>query len=191
MLDPEALYRSSFFPGLGWMLHRRVWAELRSKWPKAYWDDWLREPPQQAGREIIRPEICRTFHFATQGVSNNQYSHFLADIRLNTVPVKWREIDLRYLQRHRYDVALARALAAAPVVSPEAAMEAGTVQGSAVRVEYGAVSQFEHLARRLGIMDNVKANVPRVAYHGVVTVRLGPKKRKVYVTLPLEKTGLG
>ena len=70
-------------------------------------------------------------------------------------------------------------------------MEAGTVQGPAVRVEYGAVSQFENLARRLGIMDNVKANVPRVAYHGVVTVRLGPKKRKVYVTLPLEKTGLG
>ena len=57
--DAEALYRSSFFPGLGWMLHRRLWLELEPKWPKAYWDDWLREPPQQGGREVIRPEVGR------------------------------------------------------------------------------------------------------------------------------------
>jgi alpha-1,3-mannosyl-glycoprotein beta-1,2-N-acetylglucosaminyltransferase len=32
--DASAIYRSSFFPGLGWMLHRRVWKELAPKWPK-------------------------------------------------------------------------------------------------------------------------------------------------------------
>lgn len=31
---PEMLYRSDFFPGLGWMLTRDLWHELAPKWPK-------------------------------------------------------------------------------------------------------------------------------------------------------------
>ena len=34
--DPKALYRSDFFPGLGWMLTKPTWIELSPKWPKAY-----------------------------------------------------------------------------------------------------------------------------------------------------------
>ncbi|ONK64218.1 uncharacterized protein A4U43_C07F23360 [Asparagus officinalis] len=34
--DPRALYRSDFFPGLGWMLSKSIWDELSPKWPKAY-----------------------------------------------------------------------------------------------------------------------------------------------------------
>jgi len=45
------------------------------------------------------------------------------------------------------------------------------------------VARFETVARRLGIMDNVKAGVPRVAYHGVVTVRM--HGRKVHVSPPI------
>jgi hypothetical protein len=58
--DNKQLYRSDFFPGLGWMMTRygpfvycayslrrsmlrNLWEELAGKWPKAYWDDWLRE----------------------------------------------------------------------------------------------------------------------------------------------------
>lgn len=33
---PELLYRTDFFPGLGWMLHRNIWNELSAKWPKTY-----------------------------------------------------------------------------------------------------------------------------------------------------------
>lgn len=32
---PDLLYRTDFFPGLGWMLTRELWAELSVKWPKA------------------------------------------------------------------------------------------------------------------------------------------------------------
>lgn len=32
----DVLYRSDFFPGLGWMLTRTTWDELSPKWPKAY-----------------------------------------------------------------------------------------------------------------------------------------------------------
>ncbi|KAL7235948.1 hypothetical protein ACSBR1_019264 [Camellia fascicularis] len=34
--DPYMLYRSDFFPGLGWMLAKSTWDELCPKWPKAY-----------------------------------------------------------------------------------------------------------------------------------------------------------
>ncbi|KAI3718192.1 hypothetical protein L6452_19050 [Arctium lappa] len=34
--DPYTLYRSDFFPGLGWMLSKPTWDELSPKWPKAY-----------------------------------------------------------------------------------------------------------------------------------------------------------
>lgn len=32
---PELLYRTDFFPGLGWMMTKAVWTELCNKWPKA------------------------------------------------------------------------------------------------------------------------------------------------------------
>ncbi|THU54080.1 hypothetical protein C4D60_Mb10t21250 [Musa balbisiana] len=34
--DSYALYRSDFFPGLGWMLTKTIWDELSPKWPNAY-----------------------------------------------------------------------------------------------------------------------------------------------------------
>jgi len=32
----EMLYRTDFFPGLGWMMLVDTWLELRPKWPNAY-----------------------------------------------------------------------------------------------------------------------------------------------------------
>ena len=57
------MVRTDFFPGLGWMLPRRVWDEVAAAWPQAYWDDWIREPLRRQGRQFIRPEVCRTYHF--------------------------------------------------------------------------------------------------------------------------------
>ena len=52
------MLRSDFFPGLGWMLNARAWREdLGKKWPDSFWDDWLREPEQRRGRQVLRPEV--------------------------------------------------------------------------------------------------------------------------------------
>ncbi|PIK61152.1 putative alpha-1,3-mannosyl-glycoprotein 2-beta-N-acetylglucosaminyltransferase [Apostichopus japonicus] len=67
--DPEMLYRSDFFPGLGWMMTKKVWQELESKWPTGFWDDWMRHPDQRKDRACIRPEISRTDTFGKEGVS--------------------------------------------------------------------------------------------------------------------------
>lgn len=91
--SPDLLYRTDFFPGLGWMLRRELWLELQPKWPKAlvncslkllscsiplfkinefshrYWDDWIRKPEQRKDRACIRPGISRTKTFGKVGVS--------------------------------------------------------------------------------------------------------------------------
>lgn len=69
----ETLYRSDFFPGLGWMINAKIWSELGPKWPNGYWDDWLREPPQRRGRATIRPEVSRSYTFGEVGVSQSQF----------------------------------------------------------------------------------------------------------------------
>ena len=48
--------RTEFFPGLGWLLPRRLYlGELEAKWPTAHWDHWLRsEPINRAERSSIR-----------------------------------------------------------------------------------------------------------------------------------------
>ena len=55
--SPFDFYRSDFFPGLGWLLTRRIWNEMSSKWPSqtGFWDDWLRLPEQRRDRKCIFP----------------------------------------------------------------------------------------------------------------------------------------
>ena len=43
----------------------------------------------------------------------------------------------------------------------------------------GGPDSFVSIARRLGIMENIKANVPRTAYKGIVTVWI--KNMKVHI----------
>jgi hypothetical protein len=41
--DPYQLHRSEFFPGLGWLLTRKLYKqELETQWPHSHWDHWLR-----------------------------------------------------------------------------------------------------------------------------------------------------
>ncbi|GMP64471.1 hypothetical protein CsSME_00025735 [Camellia sinensis var. sinensis] len=82
----DMLYRSDFFPGLGWMLAKSTWDELSPKWTKAYWDDWLRLKETHKGRQFIRPEVCRTYNFGEHGSSLGQYfKQYLEPIKLNGV----------------------------------------------------------------------------------------------------------
>ncbi|OQR78312.1 alanine--tRNA ligase, partial [Tropilaelaps mercedesae] len=79
--NASLLHRSDFFPGLGWMLTRQLWTEeLMNKWPKAFWDDWIREPAQRRNRACIRPEVSRTKTFGKQ-IDWNGFSEHFEDFR--------------------------------------------------------------------------------------------------------------
>lgn len=183
--DERRLYRSDFFPGLGWMMKRSLWEELGPKWPRAYWDDWLREPIQRKGRQVIRPEVSRTLHFGVRGVSNAQYSDYLTQIRLNDQMVPFTTLDLSYLSEDKWDTWYLKMVRDAPLVSMNEARRILANVGSlseeakeiGLRLKYNSLNaesrepdSYSSLARWSGAMDNVKANVPRTAYKGVVTV---------------------
>ena len=34
--------RTSYFPGLGWMMQHNLWLEIGPHWPKQSWDHWMR-----------------------------------------------------------------------------------------------------------------------------------------------------
>ena len=195
--DVEQVYRSDFFPGLGWLMTSTLWDELKPKWPKAYWDDWLREPANRLGRHILRPEVCRTLHYGRVGVSNAQYQDTMTEIILNHQPVNFPALDLTYLHSGRWDqYYLQDHVFKAMHTTPEAldrnrirdkvSMGSGSASGvnlppkpiphQEYYIEYQGNTGFEKIAKWAGVMDNIKANVPRTAYKGVVTLWVGDSK---------------
>ncbi|CAL8465720.1 g5256 [Coccomyxa elongata] len=169
--DARQLYRSDFFPGLGWMLRNELWQELKSGWPGSYWDDWLRQNGTRKGRQCIRPEICRNYNFGRDGSSKGMFfSQFLEPIRLNREPVDWMAADLSYLELPRYDEEMRAMLAAAKVVG--SVEDVAGLSGD-VKLLYDSQPHYEKLAAGFGMLLEWRDAVPRGAYRGVVSIRWG------------------
>jgi len=84
--DPLALSRTEFFPGLGWLLPRHLYkSELEQQWPQSHWDHWLRSPQIHKGREIVYPQIPRSYHNGVLGTFMNLETHnrYFRDIDYN------------------------------------------------------------------------------------------------------------
>ncbi|CAK9177925.1 unnamed protein product [Ilex paraguariensis] len=155
--DPYILYRSDFFPGLGWMLSKSTWDELSPKWPKAYWDDWLRLKENHKGRQFIRPEVCRTYNFGEHGSSLGQFfKQYLEPIRLNDVQVDWKSMDLSYLMEDKFVKHFAVMVKKAkPIYGTDAVLKAYNIDGD-VRIQYKDQAEFETIARQFGIFEEWK-----------------------------------
>jgi len=168
---PELLYRTDFFGGLGWMLTKDLWSELMVKWPRSYWDDWMREPAQRKGRSCIRPEVSRTKTFGKIGVSNGLfYEKHLKYIVLNTKFVPFTVLDLSFLGKEQYDEGWVSEVYRTPLVALED-LKGGRVKKStkAVRLAYHTREAYKRSAKALGIMEDFKSGVPRTAYRGIVS----------------------
>lgn len=165
----DLLYRTDFFSGLGWMLNKNVWEELRSKWPLGFWDDWMRDPAQRKNRACIRPEICRTRTFGKVGVSRGQFfDEHLKYIKLNDQPFPFTKTDLSYLLKDKYDQQFKNKISRIPRVTVQQ-LQTSSSYLPEVKVQYSSNSDFEHIARSLGVMSDFKAGVARVSYDGVVS----------------------
>ncbi|KAM3695851.1 hypothetical protein ACB098_07G165200 [Castanea mollissima] len=189
--DPYALYRSNFFPGLGWMLTRSIWDELSPKWPKAYWDDWLRLKDNHKGRQFIRPEVCRTYNFGEHGSSMGQFfKQYLEPIKLNDVQVDWKSMDLSYLMEEKFTKHFGGMVKKAkPVRGTDVVLKAYNIDGD-VRIQYEDQPEFERIASQFGIFEEWKDGIPRTAYKGVVVFRY-QTSRRVFLVGPDSLKQLG
>lgn len=187
LVDPskaELLYRTDFFPGLGWMLLKELWDELEPKWPSSFWDDWMRQPEQRKNRSCIRPEISRTITFGRKGVSLGQFfDQYLRYIRLNTEFVPFTKQDLSFLLKEKYDEIFIKEVYSATLVKIEDLQHGGNLKGPGpYRVQYTSRESFKIFARNLGVMDDLKSGVPRTGYRGVVSFL--HRGRRVFLAPP-------
>eukprot|EP00514_Thraustochytrium_sp_LLF1b_P008924 CAMPEP_0184547052 /NCGR_PEP_ID=MMETSP0199_2-20130426/5331_1 /TAXON_ID=1112570 /ORGANISM="Thraustochytrium sp., Strain LLF1b" /LENGTH=916 /DNA_ID=CAMNT_0026941501 /DNA_START=18 /DNA_END=2768 /DNA_ORIENTATION=+ len=67
--------RTEHFPGLGWLLLRSVWNEIREDWPRSHWDWFMRNPSTSKGRDALYPEISRVYHTGSVGSFMNEEMH--------------------------------------------------------------------------------------------------------------------
>ncbi|KAK0175286.1 hypothetical protein PV327_009047 [Microctonus hyperodae] len=168
---PHLLYRTDFFPGLGWMLTRDLWMELSPKWPKSYWDDWIRQPEQRKNRACIRPELSRTRTFGKVGVSNGQfYEKHLKFIKLNDQFVPFTKMNLTYLLKDNYDITFVNEVYKSAVVTYAELKSGKIVASGPVRIPYYTRQTYKNTAKMLGLMDDFRSGVPRTGYRGVVTL---------------------
>uniref|UniRef100_A0A2M4A776 Alpha-1,3-mannosyl-glycoprotein 2-beta-N-acetylglucosaminyltransferase n=2 Tax=Anopheles triannulatus TaxID=58253 RepID=A0A2M4A776_9DIPT len=166
----DLLYRSDFFPGLGWMLTKDLWDELEPKWPKAFWDDWIRQPEQRKERACIRPELPRTRTFGKVGVSNGLFfDKHLKYIKLSEEFVSFTKSNLTYLVKSVYDEAFLRTIYQSPVVTLDELKRGIVMTREPVRIAYHTKEQYKRATKSLGLMDDFKSGVPRTAYRGVVS----------------------
>ncbi|XP_054916902.1 alpha-1,3-mannosyl-glycoprotein 2-beta-N-acetylglucosaminyltransferase-like [Poeciliopsis prolifica] len=181
--QPALLYRTDFFPGLGWMLLREAWEELEPKWPSSFWDDWMRQPEQRRGRACVRPEISRTLTFGRQGVSLGQfYDKYLKFIKLNSEFVPFTKLDLAYLQEDTYRTSFTKQVYSAAVVTYEDVKQGRLSGPGPFRLQYSSKDSFKVMAKNLGIMDDLKSGVPRAGYRGVVSFFY--RGRRIYLAPP-------
>ncbi|XP_008477431.1 alpha-1,3-mannosyl-glycoprotein 2-beta-N-acetylglucosaminyltransferase [Diaphorina citri] len=166
----DLLYRTDFFPGLGWMLTKDLWDEISVKWPRSYWDDWIRQPEQRKDRACIRPEISRTRTFGKIGVSNGMYfDKHLKFIHLNDHFVPFTKLNLTYLLRENYDVEYVKLVYSLPTVTYDDLKMNTIKHDGAVRIAYYTKDQFRRNAKFLGLMDDFRSGVPRTGYRGIVS----------------------
>ncbi|XP_070535872.1 alpha-1,3-mannosyl-glycoprotein 2-beta-N-acetylglucosaminyltransferase-like [Ptychodera flava] len=168
--DNALLYRTDFFPGLGWMMTSQLWQELEPKWPGGFWDDWMRLPEQRNDRACIRPEISRTDTFGKIGVSKGLFfEQHLKYIKLNSQFVEFTKKDLSYLKKTNYDAAFLKEVYDAPSITLNQLTKENGLGHTVVRIQYTDKDTFKNHAKVLGIMNDFKAGVPRTGYKGVVT----------------------
>ncbi|XP_019868567.1 alpha-1,3-mannosyl-glycoprotein 2-beta-N-acetylglucosaminyltransferase [Aethina tumida] len=185
---PDLLYRTDFFPGLGWMLTKNIWTELYKKWPRAYWDDWIRDPAQRQGRSCIRPEISRTRTFGKAGVSNGMFfEKHLKFIKLNEEFVPFTKMNLSYLKKDIYDKDFVKIVYQSPVVSYQDLKDNKISLEGPVRITYRTREEYKLITKKLGLMDDFKSGVPRTAYKGIVSFFY--RGRRVYLAPNLNWKG--
>ncbi|XP_015791896.1 alpha-1,3-mannosyl-glycoprotein 2-beta-N-acetylglucosaminyltransferase [Tetranychus urticae] len=184
----DTLYRSDFFPGLGWMMTKNVWLEIADKWPKAFWDDWIRQPAQRKERACIRPEVSRTKTFGKVGVSNGLFfEKHLKFIKLNEQFVPFTKYNLTYLLKDNYDDWFIKTVYGSPSVTVQD-LASGRLDGNGpVRLTYRSKVNFKTIAKAFRLMDDFKSGVPRTGYRGVVPFMF--RNRRVYLAPPPDWKG--
>ncbi|XP_042242218.1 protein O-linked-mannose beta-1,2-N-acetylglucosaminyltransferase 1-like [Homarus americanus] len=112
--DPQVLLRARTYPMYGWMITRAYSSEVIQKWVppgKGDWDWWLAWEDLRKGRDVVFPEVSRTFHSGSAGVHVTGFEQevFFNRMIYNHLP-HVDLMDVNQMIRDRYDERLTRDL---------------------------------------------------------------------------------
>ncbi|XP_071515439.1 LOW QUALITY PROTEIN: protein O-linked-mannose beta-1,2-N-acetylglucosaminyltransferase 1-like [Panulirus ornatus] len=121
--DPRVLLRARTYPMYGWMVTRRYASEVIRMWVPPWvsgdWDLWLAFEDLRKGRDVVFPEVSRTFHMGSSGVhvSGFEQEVFFNRMVYNLLP-EVTLMDINEVVRSTYDERLSRDLEVATLVTP-------------------------------------------------------------------------
>jgi len=184
--DPCRLQRTSYFPGLGFLLTREAWLRVRGTWPispNMGWDYWMRTAFRREGKECVIPEVPRTHHAAKDGSSvttDEQVNFFkqmlLADLPSSCVSGPCRHFgDLTYLLSDTYEAWMRDTIQRAPriqkknIISAEQSMKLDPGTTYVLPFKYEEYDSMVELLsiRPKGISGKVIPDV-RAEHYGIV-----------------------
>jgi len=186
--NTEKLFRTQYFPGLGWMLKRESWDLLSEKWPLDHWDNWLRFSDAMKGKECIYPEVSRNYNIGERGANLDveSYDRYFKRIKVNAEPIVVFG-DLSYLLQRNYETYMQHLFAEAVVISSlkERAVRG---QGKIFLLPY-LREDFKELAGMFRIWDRPRAhhNYTQIIRYQGSTFILADKRRTPYLPATLQE----
>jgi len=175
--DQSLLLRTSYFPGLGWMLRRKDWEDLATRWPEnptTGWDHWIRRPANVGGRSCVFPEVPRTRHLASVGTNVQAAEQRRYDaLALASAPDSAYDSapsvfgDVSYVLRGAYSAAVAAILKESPRASTRSLIRGGGSGGAGPVVVLAPREEYAGVAKSLGLV----VGEPRGGEDGVLFAR--------------------
>ncbi|KAF0990715.1 hypothetical protein HZS_1817 [Henneguya salminicola] len=168
-IDPYKFMRTDLFPGLGWMLTRRFWDEIKSNWPKAYWDEYLRISDSRKNRTCIYPEISRVRNFGSVGMNEIIFfDNFIKPIINNVFPVNYDLVNLKKLSKSEFEQDFYHAFNNSVDITQQQyfGLEDFSKKIS-YKIKYSSKSEFEQIYKYLAITHTTRYTLPRASYNRI------------------------
>eukprot|EP00747_Dinoflagellata_sp_TGD_P064221 gnl/TRDRNA2_/TRDRNA2_153805_c0_seq2.p1 gnl/TRDRNA2_/TRDRNA2_153805_c0~~gnl/TRDRNA2_/TRDRNA2_153805_c0_seq2.p1 ORF type:complete len:816 (+),score=142.21 gnl/TRDRNA2_/TRDRNA2_153805_c0_seq2:173-2449(+) len=185
--DQCRLFRTTYFPGLGFLLPRYAWLQLREVWPVAPtmgWDYWMRVAFRRFEKECVIPEVPRSRHAAKKGssVTHSKQLLLFASMALATIPSVCGLTqpcqqfgDISYLMLDNYERWVREAIAKSQIVSIQDIRSAAGLDSKALYVVPYLMEEYNSIVEPLGLRPKGTANaIPadiRGEHYGVLDGR--------------------
>ncbi|KII69416.1 Alpha-1,3-mannosyl-glycoprotein 2-beta-N-acetylglucosaminyltransferase [Thelohanellus kitauei] len=172
--DPYRFQRSEFFPGLGWMIKREVWDEVKTSWPKTFWDEHFRNPTTSKGRSCIYPEISRVENFGMIGVSVGKfYLNYVHPIKRNTQKVNYENVKIGHLIQENYEASFFEQFKKAIPITLSDYEAIPSFEGHlSYKIQYTSRFTYQKLCIKFGITHSTRYHIPRTSYHKITFLNL-------------------
>eukprot|EP01026_Neomeris_dumetosa_P023967 TRINITY_DN2010_c1_g1_i3.p1 TRINITY_DN2010_c1_g1~~TRINITY_DN2010_c1_g1_i3.p1 ORF type:complete len:331 (-),score=30.33 TRINITY_DN2010_c1_g1_i3:326-1318(-) len=163
----KRLFRTTFFPGLGWMIKQKLWAEIGGSWPLENWDHWMRLETTNLGRQCVAPEVNRNFNIGEKGANMNKsiYKRYLSKMAFNDNNPVWDFGDLSYLLKPNYEKIIKNKMAQATMMHYNGPQSVPIEQPDTMYLILYEIEHYKILSKMLGIWP-----FPRGHYNHITVV---------------------